>query len=61
MICIPGHGRGVDDIVGIDEHGFDRTDKAGYQHDFAIQVAEHGLAAVAIEPMGFGCRRDAAS
>jgi len=58
VICVPGHGRGVDDIVGIDEHGNDRTDKAGYQHDFAIQVAEAGLAAVAIEPMAFGCRRD---
>jgi dienelactone hydrolase len=58
MICIPGHGRGVDDIVGIDDRGGDRTDKAGYQHDFAIQVAEAGMAAVAIEPMGFGCRRD---
>ena len=58
MICVPGHGRGVDDIVGIDEQGGDRTDKAGYQHDFAIQVAEAGMAAVAIEPMGFGCRRD---
>jgi dienelactone hydrolase len=58
MICVPGHGRGVDDIVGIDEQGRDRTDKAGYQHDFAIQVAEAGIAAVAIEPMGFGCRRD---
>jgi dienelactone hydrolase len=61
MICVPGHGRGVDDIVGIDELGRDRTDKAGYQHDFAIQVAEAGLAAVAIEPMGFGCRRDPAN
>ena len=59
MICVPGHGRGVDDIVGIDEQGRDRTDKAGYQHDFAVQIAEAGLAAVAIEPMGFGCRRDA--
>jgi hypothetical protein len=58
MICVPGHGRGVDDIVGIDEQGHERTDKAGYQHDFAIQVAEAGLAALAIEPMGFGCRRD---
>ena len=58
IICIPGHGRGVDDIVGIDERGADRTDKAGYQHDFAIQVAEAGMAAMAIEPMGFGCRRD---
>jgi dienelactone hydrolase len=57
-ICIPGHGRGVDDIVGIDEEGHDRITKAGYQHDFAIQVVEHGLAAVAIEPMAFGHRRD---
>lgn len=61
MICVPGHGRGVDDIVGIDEKGRDRTDKAGYQHDFAIQVVEAGMAAVAIEPMAFGCRRDARS
>jgi hypothetical protein len=58
MICIPGHGRGVDDLVGIDDQGRDRTDKSGYQHDFAIQMAEAGIAAVAIEPMGFGCRRD---
>ncbi|HJZ77930.1 MAG TPA: alpha/beta hydrolase family protein [Vicinamibacterales bacterium] len=58
LICVPGHGRGVDDVVGIDDRGRDRTDKAGYQHDFAIQVAEAGVAAVAIEPMGFGCRRD---
>jgi dienelactone hydrolase len=59
MICVPGHGRGVDDIVGIDDQGGERTDKSGYQHDFAIQVAEAGMAALAIEPMGFGCRRDA--
>jgi dienelactone hydrolase len=57
-ICVPGHGRGVDDIVGIDDRGGERTDKAGYQHDFAIQAAEAGMAAVAIEPMAFGCRRD---
>src|SRR5579872_6079586 len=25
VICLPGHGRGVDDIVGIDEHGRDRV------------------------------------
>ena len=58
MVCVPGHGRGVDDIVGIDDQGRERTDKSGYQHDFAIQVVEAGMAAVAIEPMGFGCRRD---
>jgi dienelactone hydrolase len=58
VICVPGHGRGVDDIVGIDAQGRDRTNKPGYQHDFAIQVVEHGMAAVAIEPLAFGCRRD---
>jgi dienelactone hydrolase len=58
VVCIPGHGRGVDDIVGLDESGRERTGKPGYQHDFAIQAVEHGLAAVAIEPMAFGCRRD---
>ncbi|MEO7144152.1 MAG: alpha/beta hydrolase family protein, partial [Bryobacteraceae bacterium] len=61
VICLPGHGRGVDDIVGIDKYGRDRTDRDGYQHDFAQQVVEHGLAAVAIEMMAFGCRRDPAT
>ena len=59
VIAIPGHGRGVDDIVGIDEHGRDRTVKVAYEYDYAIQIVEHGMAAVAIEPMAFGCRRDA--
>ncbi len=61
VVCVPGHGRGVDDIVGIDEHGRDRITRSGYEYDFAIQAVEHGLAAVAIEPMAFGCRRDAAT
>ncbi len=59
VICVPGHGMGADDIVGIDQNGNDRPGKPGYQHDFALQVVEHGLAAIAIEPMAFGCRRDA--
>ena len=59
VLCVPGHGRGVDDIVGIDAKGKPRTDKDGYQHDFAIQAVEAGMAAIAVEPMGFGCRRDA--
>ena len=61
VICVPGHGRGVDYIVGIDDKGRDRTNKDGYQHDFAIQTVEAGMAALAIEPMGFGCRRDPAN
>lgn len=65
VIAIPGHGRGVDDLVGIDREGRDRTDGdhvkrdwRDYQYDYAIQVTQHGMAAVAIEPLGFGCRRD---
>jgi dienelactone hydrolase len=60
VICVPGHGRGIDDTVGIDDKGQGRTDKekAGYQHDFALQTIEAGMAAVAIEPMAFGARRD---
>lgn len=58
MICVPGHGRGADDLVGIDEHGNDTTARAGYQFDFALQAVEKGFAAFAIEPMAFGCRRD---
>jgi dienelactone hydrolase len=58
VIAVPGHGCGVDDIVGIDEHGRDRSGKPGYEHDFALQAVEHGLAVFAIEPMGFGYRRD---
>jgi dienelactone hydrolase len=60
VVCVPGHGRGVDDIVGIDDKGQERDGKReGYEFDFALQVAEQGMAAVAIEPMAFGCRRDA--
>jgi dienelactone hydrolase len=59
MICVPGHGAGVDELTGIDEKRGDRTSKSGYQHDFAIQVVEQGVAAFAMEPMAFGCRRDA--
>jgi dienelactone hydrolase len=58
VIAVPGHGRGVDDIVGVDEHGLDRKGDPGYEADFALQAVKHGLAAFAIEPMGFGYRRD---
>lgn len=59
VVCVPGHGAGVNDIVGLDEMGKLRTKRQGYEYDFALQAAEHGMAAVAIEPMAFGCRRDA--
>jgi len=61
VVCLPGHGRGCDDIVGIDENGQQRETRSGYSRDFALQVVEHGYAAFAIEQLGFGCRRDPAA
>ena len=61
MICLPGHGRGVDDIVGIDKEGKQRKRYGGYQNDFALQCVAHGVAALAIEQLGFGHRRDEAA
>ncbi|MEW6128025.1 MAG: alpha/beta hydrolase family protein [Acidobacteriota bacterium] len=61
VICLPGHGRGCDDIVGIDEQGNQRQTKPGYAYDFALQVVENGYAAFAIEQLAFGCRRDEAA
>lgn len=61
VVCIPGHGRGVDDIVGIEPDGSQRTEKTGYAKDFAIQTVERGYAALAVEPLAFGHRRDAAA
>jgi Abhydrolase family len=64
VVCVPGHGRGLDDVAGLartdgDEDGDDG--QRGYQRSFALQAVEHGLAALAIEPLGFGHRRDAAT
>lgn len=61
VVCLPGHGRGCDDIVGIAEDGTQRATKSGYSRDFALQVVEHGYAAFAIEQLAFGCRRDEAA
>ncbi|MCS7264940.1 MAG: alpha/beta hydrolase family protein [Armatimonadetes bacterium] len=61
VICLPGHGRGVDDIVGINEDGSLRDRWDGYQRDFALQCVANGFAALAIEQLGFGHRREEAA
>ena len=59
VLCLHGHGRGVDDIVGIREDGEMRSRLGGYQQDFALQCVRRGYAVLAIEQLGFGHRRDA--
>jgi dienelactone hydrolase len=61
VVCLPGHGRGVDEIVGIDDDGKDRDHPDGYQHDFAVQAAGQGFVTLALEMLGFGHRRDPAA
>jgi len=60
-LCLPGHGRGVDSIVGIAADGsqrpLDRPDE--YARDFALQCVARGYPAFALELPGFGRRRDA--
>ncbi|MCC6729262.1 MAG: acetylxylan esterase [Chthonomonadales bacterium] len=61
VLCLPGHGRGVDSIVGIGEDGGQRAlgSPGEYQADFALQCAAHGYVVLALEQVSFGRRRDA--
>ena len=34
VVCVPGHGRGVDDIVGVDDKGQDRA-----AHDLTVNIS----------------------
>lgn len=61
IICLPGHGRGADPVAGVDEQGEPDTAGKEYQRRFAVQAVEHGYVALAVEQLGFGCRRDPAA
>jgi dienelactone hydrolase len=49
VLCLPGHGVGVDAIVGLREEP--------YHADFALQCVRHGFPTLAIEQCSFGKRR----
>ena len=61
ILCLPGHGFGVDDLVGIGPNGREHEHAQGYQYRFAVQCVEHGYAVLALEMLGFGRRRDSAA
>jgi cephalosporin-C deacetylase-like acetyl esterase len=62
IVCFSGHGRGVDDLLGIAPDGTEMpTRGAGYAKEYALQCVEHGYATFALEQLGFGARRDAAA
>lgn len=58
LLCLHGHGRGCDEIVGFNPDGSMRTEYGEYQNDFALQAVHRGYVALAIEQLGFGRRRD---
>lgn len=61
VLCLPGHGRGAAELVGLDAEGRDHEDPGNYQHDFALQCVRRGYVTLALEMLGFGQRRDPAA
>jgi dienelactone hydrolase len=62
VVCVSGHGRGLPDILGLDDEGNPRTERnVGYAKGYALQCVEHGYATLAIEQLAFGTRRDDAA
>jgi dienelactone hydrolase len=58
LVCLHGHGRGKDEIIGIAEDGTLRSEPGEYQQDFALQAVRRGYVALAPEQYGFGERRE---
>jgi len=62
VVCVSGHGRGLPDILGLDDAGNPRAERnVGYAKEYALQCVEHGYAVLAIEQLAFGARRDDAA
>ncbi|HEY0735969.1 MAG TPA: acetylxylan esterase [Herpetosiphonaceae bacterium] len=58
VIAVHGHGSGMDDLVGIDADGGERTEAQGYHQDFALALCRRGMVVLAPELRGFGRRRE---
>lgn len=60
VLCTPGHGRGVDTLVGIAADGSQRglNNPDEYANDYALGCVARGYPTLALESVGFGERRD---
>lgn len=58
VIAVHGHGYGVDDTVGINVDGSERSEPQGYHQDFALALCRRGMVVIAPELRGFGRRRE---
>ena len=57
LLCLHGHGMGVNPLVGLDHDG-QPLQTLDYLHGFAIQAVKRGYAVFAPELLGFGRRRE---
>lgn len=57
LLCLAGHGYGVDALIGLDAKGKPR-ENTDYHNNFALQAVGHGYAVLALEMLGFGHRRE---
>jgi len=58
VLALHGHGRGKDEVVGLEPNGRPSPDP-GYQKAFAAELAKRGFTVLAIDQIGFGERREA--
>jgi hypothetical protein len=57
LLCLQGHGYGVNAVAGLDEKG-QPLSEPDYHNNFALQAVQRGYSALAIEILGFGRRND---
>lgn len=58
VLAYHGHGRGVQEIIGINEQGDFSLEPQGYQKNFAIELCKKGFIVVAPEISCFGERQE---
>ena len=62
VVCVSGHGRGLADILGLNDDGSVRAERGvGYAKEYALQCVEHGYVTFAVEQLALGARRDEAA
>ena len=60
IVCFSGHGRGLSDIMGLEDDGSVRVQRGvPYSREYALQCVEHGYVTFAVEQLALGARRDA--
>ncbi|CAN5206051.1 alpha/beta hydrolase family protein [soil metagenome] len=62
VVCVSGHGKGLADILGMNDDGSQRAERnVPYAKEYAVQCVEHGYVTFAVEQLGIGARRDDAA